>query len=92
MQTNSVLSEIDRLTQKMHDLARSEDWDGLTSLENARRTLLVKIDTKAARAPNNQALVQKIVSNNEIIMHLAQNRKEDIGLLLGAFGGPNAEN
>lgn len=92
MQTDSVLSEIDRLTQKMRDFARSEDWDALTRVENARRALLAKIDATAVRAPNNQALVQQIVSNNETIVRLAQNRKEDIGLLLGAFGGPNAEN
>lgn len=92
MQTNGVLIEINRLTLKMQDLARSEDWDALTRLEKARRTLLVNIDAKAVQAPNNQMLVQQIVSNNEMIMRLAQSRKEDIGLLLGAFGDLNAEN
>ena len=91
MQTDGILSEIDRLTLKMRDIARTEDWEALALLEDARRVLLAKIDTKAVRTPNNQALVQKIVSNNETIMHLAQNRKEDIGLLLGAFGEKTTE-
>lgn len=92
MQTDSVLSEIDRLTLKMRDLARTENWEALTLLEHARRTQLAKIDARAVHTPNNQALVQQIVSNNKAIMQLVRNRKEDIGLLLGAFGDPNTEN
>lgn len=86
MNANALLHEMERLTGEMLDSARREQWPELAGLEERRRQLLAVLDVRSLGTPQEQATLRRIVDNNNTLTQRVQGRKDDLGLLLSAFG------
>lgn len=90
MSAHHLLLEAERLTVAMLEAARREDWAKVAAVESVRQPLIASLrDPISASANANlqiSGVLNRIAESNIEITRLVQNRREDIGLLLQAFG------
>lgn len=86
MTTVSALNEIEKITQAMLTAAVREDFLQVAQLESQRRSLIAGIAPSALQAGQQPPVIQRIIECNQEITRRLEGRREDIGLLLQAFG------
>lgn len=87
MAPEATVREIERLTMEMAEQARQEQWAELAANEKKRRALLGNLqDMRGDHGALLQTLTRAAELNRDLVDRV-RNRRDDIGLLLQAFGG-----
>ena len=81
------LEQIEEITRAMQETAAREDWDYLAEQERQRIALVRAIDPNEARTSVNQAILTRIVQDNERLVQRLSARKADIAFLLDGLAG-----
>ena len=86
----SPLEQIEEITRAMQETAAREDWDHLAEQEHLRIALVRAIDPNEARTPARQAILTRIVQDNERLVKRLSERKADIARLLDGLASKPA--
>lgn len=87
MTPESLTEQIEQLTIEMAEQARLEKWDSLAANELKRRQLLEKLGSFPERTDAYLSRLRHIAELNQDLIQRTASRRDDIGLMLQAFGG-----
>ena len=87
MTSESLIDQIEHLTSEMVEQARLEQWNSLADNELKRRQLLEKLPSFPGATEAALPRLKHIAELNQDLIRRTTSRRDDIGLLLQAFGG-----
>lgn len=80
------IEQFQDLTRQMLDAARLGDWDALVDAESARTALMAAWQSGAAQVAGlDPASIEAIMVADAQVLHLVQDRRQEIGRQLGEF-------
>ena len=89
MNTYLELEQVQEISQKMLDLAQANDWEPLPDLELKRKNLMHSFFEQQQISAQDSApieqLIQRVLSINDMISQLAEQKKVSIGQQLNGL-------